>query len=52
VSIGTEGTFDFYISIRKKEAKDQLQKVQTDDERGQGIKNRFGKRRALLSLDI
>jgi hypothetical protein len=36
VSIGTKGTFDFYISIRKKEAKGQLQKVQTDDEMGQG----------------
>jgi hypothetical protein len=47
-----EGTFDFDISIREEEEKDQLQKVQTDDKRGQGwTTNRFGKR-ALLSLDI
>jgi hypothetical protein len=53
MSIGTKGTFDFDISIREEEAKDQLQKVQRDDERGAGLdnKNRFGKR-ALLSLDI
>ncbi len=35
MSIGKEGTFDFYISIREEEKKNQLQKVQTDDERGQ-----------------
>ncbi len=40
MSIGTKGTFDFDISIREEEEKDQLQKVQTDDEQidlGRGL---------------
>jgi hypothetical protein len=48
MSIGTKGTFDFDISIRE----DQLQKVQRDDERGQGWTTKIDLGRGLFYLLI